>query len=86
MCCLTFGNFTKNSVLAIEPGSIRGTNEELRAVMKGSDECKFMYINMDKKQEREFGKTYPLVLGPALAIDNVPAPPILKIIMHSQRD
>ena len=35
------------------------------------------YIKMDKKkQQREFGKTYPLVLGPALAIDNVPAPPI----------
>ena len=29
-----------------------------------------------KKQQREFGKTYPLVLGPALPIDNVPAPPI----------
>jgi len=61
-------------VLAIEPGSIRGTNEELRAVIKGSDECKFMYIKMDKKQQIKI--SYPFVLGPALAIDNVPAPPI----------
>ena len=33
-----------------------------------------MYIKMDKKQQRKL--SYPFVLGPALAIDNVPAPPI----------
>ena len=33
-----------------------------------------MYIKMNKKQQRKL--SYPFVLGPALAIDNVPAPPI----------
>jgi hypothetical protein len=71
-------NFTKDNVLAIEPGSLSRGDEELRAVATTrSVQVQVPLKNIDESQDTTY------VLGPALAMERIPSLSCLRMKFSS---